>query len=120
MGVVWQVSESGSGPGFDASPYLMPLLGFRLFLSAHVIVRRVGGWLFILVDWCRFSVGLEPAVAGLILSGFRAVVLAAAGAALAVSSSVGSALAGSLLVEHQLAVAAVFAAAGPVLAGVGV
>lgn len=47
VGVIWQASESGSGlggPGFDASPYLMPLLGFRLFSSDHVIVRRVGAW----------------------------------------------------------------------------
>ena len=53
VGVVWQVSKSGSGfagPGFDASPYRIPLLGSRLFSSTHALVRRVNGLIFILVD----------------------------------------------------------------------
>ena len=82
MGVVWQVSKSGSGfagPGLDASPNRIPLLGFRLFSSAHALVRRVNGWISILVDWCGGFGGSASSV-GIVF----VVMVVVAGVALAV------------------------------------
>jgi hypothetical protein len=101
MGVVWQFSKLGlgvSGPGFDASPYLMPLLGFRLFSSPHVLAFRMNGLFFIgefdelvLAVVLPTSLGLETAVLAMARFTFaeaRAVVLAVAGGVLAGLSAV--------------------------------
>ncbi len=129
MGVVWQFSELGlgvTGPGFDASPYLMPLLGFRLFSSAHVLAFRTNGLFFIgefaelvvVVVW-RASLGLRGAVlamARFTFAGARALVLAVAGGALEGPCAVVLALLGLTLMGLQ---SAVVAAAGQALVGLG-
>jgi hypothetical protein len=129
MGVVWQFSKLGlgvTGPGFDASPYLMPLLGFRLFSSAHELAFRMNGLFFIgefdelvlAVVWPT-SLGLKGAVlamARFTFAGARALVLAVAGGALEGPCVVVLALVGFILMGLQ---SAVVAAVGPALVGLG-
>ena len=129
MGVVWQFSKLGlgvAGPGFDASPYLMPLLGFRLFSSAHVLAFRMNGLFFVgefdelvlAVVWPT-SLGLKGAVlamAKFTFAGARALVLAVAGGALEGLCAVVLALVGLTLMGLQ---SAVIEAEGPALVGLG-
>ena len=128
-GVVWQFSKLGlgvTGPGFDASPYLVPLLGFRLFSSAHVLAFRMNGLFFIgefeklvlAVVWPT-SLGLKGAVLAMARFTFAwasALVLAVAWGALEGPCAVVLALVGLTLMRLQ---SAVVAAAGPALVGLG-